>query len=114
MPEPETSTAVACSVQKFADMSGLSESTVRRYVKAGKLPHDQPGGPRCRILIPLSALPSTDNKSVAGDPETRPTAAMITDQAKQPQTLERLPGPKPRWVRQGPAASLNESRGQNA
>ena len=98
------STAVACNVQQFADLSGLSKSTVRRYLKAGKLPHDQPGGPRCRILIPLSALPSSENEPASVDPESGPTEEAITAEAEHPQTLERLPGPKPRWARQGPAA----------
>src|SRR5271154_886209 len=98
------STAVTCSVQEFADLYGLSTSTVRRYVRARKLPYDQPGGPRCRILIPLSALSHSGSGSASVD-LAAPTISEAASRPEQPKNLERLPGPKPRWARQGPAAN---------
>jgi len=44
------------SVNDFAILSGLSLSTIRRYVADGRLPSIQLGGPRCRVLIPRDAL----------------------------------------------------------
>jgi hypothetical protein len=110
----EGPTAVSCSVEEYADMSGLSTETVRRYLKAGKLPYDQPGGPRHRILIPLSALPAGANGSARVNPEGSPISHSPADQFEQPQSRERLPGPKPRWARKRPAAFANESRVEHA
>jgi excisionase family DNA binding protein len=100
----ESPTAVTCSVEKFAELSGLSDSTVRRYVKAGKLPHNQPGGRRCRILIPLSALSHSGSGSASVDLADPTISEAASNQPEQPENLERLPGPKPRWARQGQAA----------
>src|SRR4051794_22015598 len=44
------------SPQEFSEQSGLSIASVRRYLRDGKLPFAQPGGPRGRILIPPDAL----------------------------------------------------------
>src|SRR5262245_17119909 len=72
--------------KQYAELTGFSLATVRRYLRANKLPRLQPGGPRGRIAIPLSALgPSEHNSSVpcgtSGDlpPETdtpRPDEAL--------------------------------------
>ena len=44
--------------EEFAHLSGLSLSTVRRYLADGRLPKVQPGGPRCRVLIPRQQFPA--------------------------------------------------------
>jgi excisionase family DNA binding protein len=44
------------SVRELAQLSGLSELTIRRLLRAGKIPCFQPGGPRCRVLVPADAL----------------------------------------------------------
>ena len=41
---------------EFSQQSGLSIASVRRYLRDGKLPFAQPGGPRGRILMPADAL----------------------------------------------------------
>lgn len=43
------------SIAEFAELSGDSESTVRRAIKAGELPFQQ-RGPRKKIKIPTEAL----------------------------------------------------------
>ncbi len=43
------------SPAEFAQFSGLSLPTIHRYRKSGRLPFIQPGGFRCRILIPKNA-----------------------------------------------------------
>ena len=50
------SSAQYLSPEQFSELSGLSIATIRRYVRACKLPFVQPGGPRGRILIPADAL----------------------------------------------------------
>ncbi|MEX2172139.1 MAG: helix-turn-helix domain-containing protein [Pirellulales bacterium] len=117
--------APACEVPKeflspaeFATRSGLSESTVRRRVRDGTLPHRQPGldarasqtsvdgvrdgtlphrqpgGKRSRIVIPHDALVGPHRATGA----TRPTADQINSHGQQkPRSLS---GPKPLWQRE--------------
>ncbi len=47
----------AVSPQEFVVLSGLSIATVRRYIAGGRLPCIQPGGRRCRVLIPRKRCP---------------------------------------------------------
>lgn len=64
------------SPEEFANRSGLSVSTVRRYIKAGVLPHTQPRGYRGRILVPANALAIIRDQSVnrvPNDPESPPS-----------------------------------------
>ena len=51
------------TVATFAARSGLSQSTVRRYIRAGKLPSFQPGGQHSGVLIPETLLPTFDAPS---------------------------------------------------
>ncbi|MGZ0174752.1 MAG: hypothetical protein ACKVHE_35080, partial [Planctomycetales bacterium] len=43
-------------LRDFAKLSPVSESTIRRWVTAGKIEHIQPGNSGTTILIPLDAL----------------------------------------------------------
>lgn len=82
------------SPAEFATRSGLSESTVRRRVRDGTLPHRQPGGKRSRIVIPHDALVGPHQPTGA----TRPTADQINSHGQQkPRSLS---GPKPLWQRE--------------
>jgi excisionase family DNA binding protein len=90
------------SPQAIADLSGLSLSTVHRYLDKGKLPKEQPGGKRCRVLIPRDALESTNrNGESAGDTptqlsngyqETGEVIAVVLSPNKS-----HRPGSQPRW-----------------
>ena len=54
---PSSQQGVKCvSPKEFAVFSGLSLSTVRRYLADGRLPKIQPGGHRGRVLIPCDVL----------------------------------------------------------
>ena len=50
-----TEAAHFLSPAEFSSHSGISLSTVWRYLADGLLPKVQPGGPRCRVLIPIEA-----------------------------------------------------------
>lgn len=76
------------SVDEFSASSGLSTSTVRRLIAAQRIPTFQPGGPRCRILIPEDMLNGTTQASPTAHPEVHSSSA------KPP-----IPGPRPRWQR---------------
>jgi hypothetical protein len=96
MPDPPTSLGEFISPTKFAEFSGLSLVTVRRYVADRRLPSIQPGGRRCRVLIPLSALDpfflATNAKRGRQHSLPDPSASVTP----LPMAKE-LPGPAPRW-----------------
>ena len=75
------------SPKEFALSSGLSTLTVRRYLKSGRLPFIQPGGFRCRILIPRNALNSSGKIPSENSPPP--------PRAKKPET--KTFGPEPAW-----------------
>lgn len=74
------------SPAEFAAESGLSLSTTHRYIAAGRIIKWQPGGARCRILIPRSEL-----DAVA-------PAAPAPQSAHSRETTSRS-GPLPLWKR---------------
>jgi excisionase family DNA binding protein len=71
---------------EFVISSGLSISTVRRLLKAGRLPFIQPAGRRSRILIPRDALT-----------QTRASPPVATPAGDRTPIRQGLPGPAPRW-----------------
>jgi excisionase family DNA binding protein len=80
------------SPQEFARLSGLGIATVRRYLKAGRLPFTQPAGHRGRVLIPRAALKppaASPPAAPAGHGPAPPSHPVVSD----------LPGPTPRWRR---------------
>lgn len=84
------------SPQEFAAISGLSLVTVRRYLAAGRVPSVQPGGRRCRVLIPRSAL-SQFTKAVDVVFATDQAAAKQATSACSVSIAKKLPGPAARW-----------------
>lgn len=85
------------SREQFAALAGFSRATLSRYVKAGRVPFFQPGGPRHRMMIPRSALealtvPAKSRECVA---ESRPA---VGDEPAPPSRKTRR-GPKPKWLR---------------
>ncbi|MCA9179346.1 MAG: helix-turn-helix domain-containing protein [Planctomycetales bacterium] len=92
LPEPPS----FLSPQDFARVSGLSVSTVHRYLAGGHLPKFQPGGKRCRILIPLTALEQFQNAtSIQREQQPAPS----DDAAPQPDNRSLSKGPKPKWTK---------------
>ncbi len=92
--------------------TGLSESTVRRYIKKNRLPFAQPGGPRSRILIPADALTSHEAPKKPDDGTRGPAADGFPPETKTPTnniSRERLPGPKPRGARVGDTPRQNRN-----
>jgi len=74
---------------EFCELTGLSASTVRRFIAAKRIPVFQPGGRRCRVLIPRDALDRTSLMQPTLDARAeRPAAAP---------SAPRIPGPAPRW-----------------
>lgn len=90
-PEPER---LYVSPQEFAELSGLSLSTVHRYLKSGRIEFVQPGGPRSRILISRHAL---QKKTPEADKGGTPGDSTSADTDKQP-----VSGPRPRWMKKNP------------
>jgi hypothetical protein len=91
------------TIREAVQETGLSASTVRRYLASGRLPKIQLGGPGCAILIPAEALagllPSNHNTPNEGDG----TASVAQDQTNQADISQRRShGPQPKWKERRP------------
>lgn len=84
------------SPQEYASKKGLSIATVRRYLKKGSLPKSQPGGPGCRVLIPVSAI-GASCESVPQSDVRHETKERPKNLRKTPSNAKPIPGPTPRW-----------------
>lgn len=89
------------SPEEFCQLTGWSDSTVRRRLKYGSLPAVQPGGPRTMWLIDAEAFQNRQQDCAHGAaapqiPNQQPSA---DQQADQPRPVARLPGPRPGWQR---------------
>jgi excisionase family DNA binding protein len=73
------------SIRELAAHTGVSVSTLRRLLKAGRIAAVQPGGPRTRLLFRPDALDQNP---------TQPPGAALP--APAPQAPPR--GPRPRWL----------------
>ncbi len=70
------------TLEELARVSGLSEVTLRRYWRAGKIPGHQPGGKGSRVLFPHDAL---ERKQVAAPAMLAPRpSALDADQVQHP------------------------------
>ena len=88
------------SPERFRQITGWSESTIRRRIRDRSLPAVQPGGPRTLILIDLAALNGTARGAmpVAGPESSDATPAgepNLDDNPTDPKSRQR--GPTPRW-----------------
>ena len=88
------------SPAEFVSVTGISMSTVRRYLRSGQLPKIQPGGHRCRVLIPRDALESYRNQTAVPEdtakwqPETNTKAV----DSSGPTNAPNYRGQTPRWM----------------
>jgi len=92
----------------------MSESTLRRLWREGKLGGHQPGGPRHRVVFPPDAL---ERASIPAGPATasrtdRPPPSLddppLVHDARPPavaQTKTARRGPLPKWARRAPFTS---------
>ncbi len=89
------------SPAEFARSTGISLPTVRRYLKTGRLPKVQPGGHRCRVLIPRDALSGYQAESdSAGENTAVEDKSQVSDsQNYSSQSLSSLSGPVPHWMK---------------
>lgn len=83
------------SPREFVAQSGVSLPTVRRYLRNGRLPFIQPGGPHCRVLIPRSALKRFGTVIAV----TSTSEANQSPSVAAPPSVRRkpLPGPNAKW-----------------
>jgi len=86
------------SPDQFAEMSGLSIATVRRYLATGKISSIQPGGCRCRKLIPVSVLDSfLRERPVATSTGKNSSNSKHISHHQYPKTS--ISGSKPNWLK---------------
>jgi len=74
-------------IDELSALSGLSVSTLRRYVRQGKITALQPGGPGSRLLFRPDALEGTAIHPAA--------SGNVNPVGSQPR---RLPGRRPDWM----------------
>ena len=96
--DPDASDRVFLTPAEFAERTGLSLATVRRYIAAGRIPVAQPGGFRSRVLIPRDALvlprPAPQGqRQLAADPDRQRGSSQ-----NPANHSDRLSGPRPGWL----------------
>jgi hypothetical protein len=74
-------------IDELSALSGLSTSTLRRYVRQGKIAALQPGGPGSRLLFRPDALEAAALLPAASE--------IVTPASSGPR---RLPGRQPGWM----------------
>jgi len=84
------------SPAQFSSLTGLSLSTVWRRLAAGDIPKVQPGGRRCRVLIPRPALASLAALEIV-DEDSANSMKSESGNGKDGRDFTCLPGPSPRW-----------------
>src|SRR5262249_18353256 len=83
------------SPDEYGRRARLSIATVRRYLASGLLPKYQPGGHRCAIRIPASAL----NPHTLTQDQESPSKLSAGSASPGLAKASELPGPAPRWKR---------------
>ena len=85
------------SRREFSKRLGISIATLDRLLKEKKIPFEQPGGLRHRVMIPIIAL---DVLRQIREKETTPTSS--EKPVKSPDVLS---GPTPRWRRKNESST---------
>lgn len=75
-------------IDALVERSGLSESTIWRLKRQGKIPFYQPAGKHGRVMFPEDAIELSQAKTVESDSHKKEISA-----SEQP-----LPGPSPGWM----------------
>lgn len=90
------------SLEELAAYGGLSESTIHRLKRAGKIPYFQPAGKGGRVLFPADALEKASpahpyHRQLEGD-----ICPSINDvepsETPKPATKSPRQGKRPRWM----------------
>ena len=92
---PENNQSQYVTLKQFLALHpNLNESTVRRWVRSGRLPHCQPGGPKTLILVPEDALQRMEQ---SGKQHSQ-TASARNDSKPIPDS-EQKPVRRPKWMK---------------
>lgn len=75
-------------INALVELSGLSESTIWRLKRDGKIPFFQPAGKHGRVMFPEDAIELCH--ATSDDAKTRQIENTASD--------KRLPGPRPEWM----------------
>jgi excisionase family DNA binding protein len=81
------------SPDEFAQVTGMSVKTVRRRLKAGKLPADQSGGPGTLWLIDYDAFLAQISNGVSKPLHSKSALPEASERE------EKISGPRPKWTR---------------
>jgi excisionase family DNA binding protein len=87
------------SIGELAHLARLSISTIHRYMKAGKLPFIQLGGPRSRVLFRADVLEHFESQPHALQSRSEESAASTSSEsARHDAVPNQIPGPRPKWL----------------
>jgi excisionase family DNA binding protein len=81
--------------RELASRTGLSVSTIQRYIDAGKIQCYQPGGKHCRVLFPANAVEVARRIASQGAQQSCLNSSNLP--SKPLVSAKSLPGPSPRW-----------------
>lgn len=84
-------------LKDFVDLSGLSESTIRRRVRDGTLAAVQIGGKGKKLLFPIDALERMDSNVSSELPGPNSDCSGPSKNTGAPAEIPS--GPRPRWAR---------------
>jgi excisionase family DNA binding protein len=87
---PDSVEALRCvAIEELSGLLGVSVPTLRRWIRDGKLPARQPGGPGTRLLFPLAQISRLLEPPGPAAPKTVASSAA---------TRARLSGRQPAWM----------------
>ena len=86
------------TIPEFASYSTLSESTIRRLIRDGKLSVSQPGGKHHRVLIARDALEKNHARPSHDSEAIRKREGESDRSHVHSSNHSTLRGPKPRWA----------------
>jgi hypothetical protein len=109
--------AAFLTMKEFLALVPLSEATVRRYMKKGLIPFEQPGGKRARVLFRADAMercgvakanPAEPQPEQATDPASPVVNPSTPTQTTKKASNKLRRGPVPKWLRGAQKAEKKE------
>lgn len=85
------------TIRELSEVSGLSESTLRRRIEDGSLPVIQPGGRRTRMLFATDVLDTIADR-LQTTPDLTGTNSIESDTPPLAKPSKTKRGPRPRWL----------------
>jgi hypothetical protein len=86
------------SLKELSELSGFSESTLRRRMKDGTLRPIQPGGPGTRMAFRYDVLEQLAAPAPLDSGRAHEGAHAALAESSDRRPLAHIPGPRPKWM----------------